>query len=150
MARRSSDEATQQVFNNAVPTGVLTSLVAPDPNALISPRDFGYSGTSDGAGDIFLYYYSDLALGDEVEIYHVHFVQSQGDEFEFPQQFEVPRGSGIAVRTVDAEASASFFYVPHDVTDPITKALARNASLVPVQNPGVHANVTRAPNGRNF
>lgn len=143
MARRRGDEATIHAGLNPVATGVLTALVAADSDILLSPRSLNYSGSPAGSGSLSMAYYSELGTGS-VEFWRRDFAINESDSFAFPEQFEVPKGSGIAVTTLVEEASIDLYYVAHDAIDPITKALARSnaLTLTPV--------ITRAPNGRNF
>ncbi len=149
MARRRGDEATTHAGLDPVATGVLTALVAADSDILLSPRSLNYTGSADGSGSLSMSYYSELATGS-VEFWRRNFAVNESDSFAFPEQFEVPKGSGIAVTALTEVASIDLYYVAHDEAAGIEKSAARNASYLLVQNPGVHAGVTRAPYGRNF
>ena len=149
MARRIGHEATVHAGLDPVATGVLTALVTPDSDILLSPRSVNYSGQSAGSGLLSLSYYSELATGS-VEFWKRYFAANESDSFVFPEQFEIPKGSGIAITSLVNTSSVDLYYVPHDDTNGVLKTTARNNAWSLAQNVGVHPGVTRAPNGRNF
>jgi len=156
MARRSTDEKVLHVGTSHVPVLSLSGILSADPDVAYSPRSIQYSPIG-SSGLLSLYYHGDTgavetaigAAGGPVPLYSVNFSPADSEQFVFPQQFEAPKGSGLALYAT-ADVGYELYYVAHDMAAGITKEAARLASLLPVQNPGANSNVTRAPYGRNF
>jgi len=142
MTRRAKDEKITHARLDPVATGILTALVTPDSGTSLSPRSLNYYAKAiSSSGSISLAYYSELTTGSVVfwkqtfpitnfgeyagTISTPPYGWTESEQFPFPAQFEVPKGSGIAITAIDTQVSFDLYYVAHDVAAGITDVAAR-------------------------